>query len=112
MGTKIELTASDGFKINAYRADPAGKPRGGIVLVQEIFGVNSHVRKVADGFAADGYSVIAPEYFDRVQRGIDLGYTQADIEAGRGCSQKLDWANTMKDSQAACDALKAAGKVA
>ena len=67
MGKMIELTASDGHKLSAYRADPGGKPRGGIVVIQEIFGVNSHIKSVADGYAADGYLAIAPALFDRVQ---------------------------------------------
>src|SRR6476661_10233707 len=72
MGKMIQLTASDGHKLDAYRADPAGKPRGGIVVIQEIFGVNSHIKSVADGYAADGYLAIAPALFDRVQRNVDL----------------------------------------
>jgi carboxymethylenebutenolidase len=112
MGKNIDLTSSDGFKIGAYRADPAGKPRGGIVLVQEIFGVNHHIKAVADGYAADGYAVIAPAYFDRVQRNFDVGYAQPDMEAGRGIVQKLNWDNVVKDTQAAVDALKPTGKCA
>ncbi len=112
MGTNVEITSADGFKLGAYRAEPAGKPRGAIVLVQEIFGVNSHMRGVADGYAADGYLVITPAFFDRSEKGVDLGYGPADIEAGRGHSGKLDWANTMKDTQAAFDMVKSAGKVA
>jgi carboxymethylenebutenolidase len=112
MGLMIELTASDGFKLGAYRADPAGKPRGGLVLVQEIFGVNNHIKKTADGYAADGYLVVAPSFFDRSQRGVDLGYTQADIEAGRNIAQKLAWDDTVRDAQAAYDLVKSAGKSA
>ncbi len=112
MGTLIELTASDGFKFAAYRAEPAGKPRGAVVVAQEIFGVNSHIRSVADGFAADGYLAIAPAYFDRVQRGLDLGYTPADIETGISYIPKLNWDNTMRDTQAAADNVKSAGKFA
>src|SRR6185295_12429962 len=65
MGKMIELTASDGHKLAAWRAEPAGKPRGGLVVIQEIFGLNSHVKAVADGYAADGYLAIAPAMFDR-----------------------------------------------
>jgi len=65
----IELTASDGHKLSAYRAEPKGKPRGGLIVVQEIFGVNGHIRSVADGYAADGYLAVAPAFFDRVERG-------------------------------------------
>ena len=71
MGKMIDLTASDGHKLAAYRADPAGKPRGAIVVIQEIFGVNSHIKAVADGYAADGYLAIAPAMFDRVQQDVD-----------------------------------------
>ena len=83
MGRMIELTAADGFVLSAYRADPAGPPRGGLVVAQEIFGVNSHIRSVCDGFAADGYVAIAPALFDRYERGVDIGYTPEDIARGR-----------------------------
>ena len=107
----IELTAADGHKLAAYRAEPAGKPRGGIVVIQEIFGVNSHVKSVADGYAADGYLAIAPAMFDRVQRGFDVGYTPEDIAKGRELRPKIsvDWA--MKDAEAAVKAAASAGKV-
>ena len=65
MGKMIELAAADGHKLAAYRADPAGKPRGAVVVIQEIFGVNAHIKAVADGYAADGYLAIAPAMFDR-----------------------------------------------
>ena len=83
MGSMIELVAADGFRLAAYRAEPQGAPRGGIVVAQEIFGVNSHIKSVCDGFAADGYLAIAPALFDRVRRGVDLGYTADDIAIGR-----------------------------
>ena len=111
MGKMIELTASDGHKLAAYRADPAGKPRGGIVVIQEIFGVNSHIKAVTDGFAADGYLVIAPAMYDRVQRNYDTGYNQDEIQAGLKIMQGLDWNNTMKDVTAAVEAAKSAGKI-
>ena len=112
MGKNIELTSSDGFKLGAYRADPAGKPKGAIVLVQEIFGVNHHIKAVADGYAADGYAVIAPAYFDRVQKNFDVGYSQADMEQARAIPAKMDWGKVAADTQAAVNELKAAGKVA
>jgi carboxymethylenebutenolidase len=111
MGKMIELTASDGHKLAAYRADPAGKPRGAVVVIQEIFGVNSHIRSVADGYAADGYLAIAPAMYDRAQRGYETGYTQEDIQAGVAIMQKLSWDKTMLDVKAALEAAKAAGKV-
>ena len=89
MGSMTEITSADGFKLAAYRADPAGKPRGAIVLVQEIFGVNHHIKAVADGYAADGYTVIAPAYFDRVQKDFDVGYSQADMEQARKYAEDL-----------------------
>jgi carboxymethylenebutenolidase len=91
-------------------AEPAGKPRGLVVVVQEIFGVNSHIRSVADGYAADGYLAIAPAMFDRVSRGYDTGYTQPEIGAGVEIMKKLDWDNAMLDVRAAMQHGSAAGK--
>jgi carboxymethylenebutenolidase len=110
MGKKIELTSSDGHKLAAYRADPPGKPRGGVVLIQEIFGVNSHIRSVADGYAADGYVVVAPAMFDRAQHGYETGYSQPEIQSGLAIMQGLDWDNTMRDVQAAVAEAAGAGK--
>src|SRR5260370_12066141 len=75
MGTHIKLTASDGHKFGAYRVDPAGTPKGGVVVIQEIFGVNRHIRSVADRFAALGYVAIAPALFDRIEAGFESGYS-------------------------------------
>ena len=115
MGKMIELTASDGHKLAAYKADPSGsnsgKARGGIVVIQEIFGVNSHIKAVADGYAADGYVAIAPAMFDRVQRGYDTGYSPPEIEAGRALMQKIDWAKALLDVDAAVAEAKKTGKV-
>jgi carboxymethylenebutenolidase len=111
MGKMIELTASDGHKLAAYRADPSGKPRGAIVVIQEIFGVNAHIKAVTDGYAADGYVAIAPAMFDRMQRGYDTGYTPPEIEAGRALMQKLDWGKAMLDVDAALAEAKKSGKV-
>jgi carboxymethylenebutenolidase len=111
MGKMIELTAADGHKLAAYQAEPAGKPRGGIVVIQEIFGVNSHIKQVADGFAADGYLAIAPAMFDRVQRNADLGYTPDDIAKGREIRGKVTNDMALKDAEAAIKAAAKAGKV-
>ena len=111
MGSFIELQAADGHKLAAYRCEPAGKPRGGLVVVQEIFGVNSHIRAVADGYAADGYLVIAPAIFDRAQRNYETGYTQPEIEAGVAVMQGLKWDNTLADIAAAVEGAKTAGRV-
>ena len=111
MGKMIQLTASDGHKLDAYRADPAGKPRGGIVVIQEIFGVNSHVKQVADGYAADGYVAIAPAMFDRAQKGFDVGYAPDDIAKGREVRAKVTTDMALKDAQAAVNEAAKSGKV-
>ena len=111
MGTMIQLTAADGHKFSAYRAEPKGKPKGALVVVMEIFGVNSHIKKVTDEYAADGYLAIAPAMFDRVQPGLDIGYTPADIEVGRGIMQKMKLDDALKDVQAAMKNVESAGKI-
>jgi len=111
MGSMIELKAADGHKLAAYRAEPSGKPRGAVVVIQEIFGVNQHIKSVADGYAADGYVAIAPALFDRLQRGYDTGYTPPEIEAGRALMQKIDWKTTMLDVEAAVAEARKSGKV-
>ena len=111
MGHRFELTAGDGFKLAAYRADPGGKARGGLVVAQEIFGVNRHIQSVCEGFAEDGYAVIAPALFDRYQRGVDLGYTPDDIATGRELKGRTQIDATLLDIAAARNALSAAGKV-
>jgi carboxymethylenebutenolidase len=108
----IELVAQDGHRFKAYKALPQGKPKGAIVVGPEIFGVNSHIRSVADGFAADGYAAIAPALFDRAEREFETGYTPADVAAGREVMAKLDWANTIKDVAAAIEHARPYGKTA
>jgi carboxymethylenebutenolidase len=107
MGDAITLTAEDGHKLAAYRAAPTGAPRGGLVVVQEIFGVNSHIKSVCDGFAADGYVALAPAIFDRVERDFAIGYKPEDIERGRGVRGKLTVEDAVKDVRAAVKALAA-----
>ncbi len=109
MPETVTLTAEDGHRLSAYRAAPSGQPRGGLVIIQEIFGVNPHIQKVCDGFAADGYVALAPAVFDRVERGIMLGYTQDDIERGRSIRGKIDLGDMVKDVHAAVRELAAAG---
>jgi len=111
MGRMIELTAADGFSLAAWRADPVGPPRGGLVVAQEIFGVNSHIRSVCDGFAADGYVAIAPALFDRYERGVDVGYTPEDIAKGRELKAQAQIDAALRDVAAARDAIATAGKV-
>ena len=111
MGKWIELKPADGKTISAWRAEPEGKPRGGLVVVQEIFGVNSHIRSVCDGYAADGYLAIAPALFDRTRPRVDLGYAPEDIERGRELKAKATLEHALADVAAARDAAAAAGKV-
>ena len=111
MGRMLDLRAADGVVISAYRADPAGRPRGGLVVAQEIFGINSHIRSVCDGFAADGYLAIAPALYDRYQRGFEVGYTPDDIAKGRELKVKAQIDAALKDVSAARAVAAAAGKV-
>jgi len=111
LGTQISLAASDGFKLGAWRADPTGSPKGGLVVIQEIFGVNHHIRNVCDRFAERGYAAIAPAIFDRIAPGFECGYTPAEIEHARSFPAKLDWAALMLDVQAAVAAVADAGRV-
>ena len=106
MGDSIELKAADGHAISAYRAGLPQAPRG-LVVVQEIFGVNRHMRHVCDGFAAAGYAVIAPALFDRVERGVELGYGPDDIARGRELRGRLSDQGIIADITAAAEALGA-----
>lgn len=111
MGQTIGLKASDGFLLGGYRADPAGTPKGGLVVIQEIFGVNHHIRNVCDRFAALGYAAVAPAMFDRAQADVDLGYDKAGIDEGVKLRAAIKLEDSLKDVQAAIDAAKSAGKV-
>jgi carboxymethylenebutenolidase len=110
MGKKIELTASDGHKLSAYVAEPAAAPKGALIVVMEIFGVNSHIRKVTDEYAAAGYLAIAPAFFDRAQRDLDVGYTPPEIEIARALMQKMNFNDAVKDVEAAKQHVASAGK--
>ena len=90
MGKAIELKAKDGFTLGAYRADPAGTPKGAIVVIQEIFGVNKHIRTVCDRFAEQGYLSVSPAIFDRGRRNVELGYDKASIAEGVKIRAGLD----------------------
>lgn len=114
MGQFIDLKAADGQSIPAYVAQPAGKPKGGIVVVQEIFGVNSHIQSVADGYAAQGYLAVAPAIFHRVKPGVNLGYEQEDMSAGmalKTAAEALPSPGVMQDIQAAIGHAAQGGKV-
>ncbi len=114
MGNFVDLTAADGVVFAAYVAEPAGAPKGAVVVVQEIFGVNSHIRAVADGYAAQGYLAVAPATFHRVQPDVELGYTDADMQTGFGYKtavEALPAPGVLQDIQAAVDYAARAGKV-
>lgn len=111
MGETIELTTSDGAKIGAYRARPTGTPKAGLVVIQEIFGVNHHIRAVADRYAAEGYLVVAPALFDRVEKGIELGYDASAFPKAMELRGKLNIDNSVADVTAAVKVAAQAGKV-
>ena len=111
MGQDITLTASDGFKLGGYRAEPAGAPKGAIVVIQEIFGVNHHIRSVCDRVAAVGYVAIAPSIFDRTQPNFQCGYSPDEVANARKFIANPDWAAMLCDTQAAIDAVKSVGPV-
>jgi len=107
MGKNLTLTADDNHCFGAYRAAPVGRAKGGIIVIQEIFGVNEHIRQICDGFAADGYVAIAPALFDRSDsKDCQLGYTPDDIAAGREIMQTFSWDLCMTDIQAVVDVMK------
>jgi len=111
MGETITLTAEDGFTLSAYKATPEGAPKGAIVVIQEIFGVNPHIRGDIDKFARAGYLAIAPAVFDRLETGVELGYDEEGIAYGRGLMGKMDFDTALMDVRAAADAVAGAGKV-
>ncbi len=106
MGERIRLKSSDGFEPGAYVARPKGDPVAGLVVVQEIFGVNAHIRSVADGYAREGFLAVASALFDRVERDVELGYEGADMEKARSFIPKLGLDAAVKDVAAAMDYAK------
>lgn len=112
MGSHIQLRAADGFAFGAYQAEPEATPRGAVVVIQEIFGVNAHIREVANGYAAEGYLALAPQIFDRVERDVELGYDEAGMTRGIALARgELDPASTLADLQAAIEHAGRYGKV-
>jgi carboxymethylenebutenolidase len=111
VGQDIKLTASDNFQLGGYRADPATAPKAAVVVIQEIFGVNHHIRAVCDRLAAEGYVAVAPAIFDRVEPNFQCGYTPDEIAVARKFVANPDWAAMLLDTQAAIDAVKAVGPV-
>jgi carboxymethylenebutenolidase len=111
MGEFNAIMARDGHEFRAYLAAPTGASRGAVVIIQEIFGVNAHIRAVTDSYAAEGYTAIAPSLFDRVRRGIELGYSAEDRQEGMGYVKQLEPQQTLKDVAAAFAIVKHAGRV-
>jgi carboxymethylenebutenolidase len=111
MGSMITLKASDGFSFQGYLAEPSGAPVGGLVVIQEIFGVNQHIRSLVDRFAGDGFCALAPAIFDRVEKNVDLGFDQSSMQKGIGLAGKLSMDDAVRDVDAAIQYLqKATGK--
>jgi carboxymethylenebutenolidase len=109
MGLNVELTAADGHRLSGYRCDPAGQPRGGIVVIQEIFGVTRHIRALVDQYAAAGFLTLAPALFDRVERNVEVPYS--DAAKGFSYVKALKEEQLTLDLQAAIERVSSAGKV-
>jgi carboxymethylenebutenolidase len=112
MGRWETLMARDGHEFSAFLAAPATAPRGAVVVLQEIFGVNEHIRGVVAQYAAAGFLTIAPALFDRVGRNLELGYTPKDMELGTGYRLQVDEAKALLDIGAAANVARHAGRVA
>jgi carboxymethylenebutenolidase len=110
MGEFTTIMARDAHEFQAWLAAPPARPRGAVLVIQEIFGVNSHIRALTDAFAAAGYTAIAPSLFDRVRRGIELGYSSADMQEGAGYRKQLTPETTLKDLAAALATVRHSGR--
>ena len=111
MGDTIQLNTTGTQCIGAYVAKPQGAPKGGIVVVQEIFGVNRHMRDVTDRFAAHGYVAIAPAFFDHVETGVELGYDDAGMKRGRALVGELSFEQAIADVASAAESIRSAGRI-
>jgi carboxymethylenebutenolidase len=111
MGQHINLPTSGTQCIGAYLARPVGKPKGGLVVIQEIFGVNAHMRSVVDRFAELGYTAIAPAFFDHLETGVELGYDEAGYARGRQLVGELRLERALEDVASAAEAIASAGKI-
>ena len=111
MGHDIKLTASDGFQLGGYRADPSGAAKGALVVIQEIFGVNHHIRNVCDRYAREGYVAVAPSIFDRIEPNFQSGYSPDEVAVARKFVANPDWEAMLRDTQAAIESVKDVGPV-
>ena len=111
MGKQINLPTDGTQCIGAYLAEPAGKPKGGLVVIQEIFGVTEHVRNVVDRFAAQGYTAIAPAFFDHLETGVELAYGRGGAAKGKQLANELGVERALKDVASAAEAISSAGKI-
>ena len=112
MGEFTTIMARDGHEFQAWLAAAPRRPRGAVLVIQEIFGVNAHIRKLTDGFAAEGFTAIAPALFDRIRRGIELGYAPADVQQGMGYLKQLEPEATRRDLAAALAVVRHSGRAA
>jgi carboxymethylenebutenolidase len=112
LGQHFTLTAADKHQLGAYRADPSGAAKGGVVVIQEIFGVNHHIRAVCDRLAQEGYVGVAPALFDRTEKNFECGYTPDEIANARKFVANPDFGAMLRDTQAAIDELRKEGPVA
>ncbi|WP_426689265.1 dienelactone hydrolase family protein [Rhodanobacter ginsengiterrae] len=111
MGQSINLPTSGTQCIGAYLAQPAGKPRGGLVVIQEIFGVTAHIRSVADRFAEHGYTAIAPAFFDHLESGVELSCDMAGVNRGKQLVAELGLERALEDVASAAESIRSAGKI-
>lgn len=111
MGKMMELTAADGFTFDAYHAEAVGTRKGGLILIMEIFGITDHIKELCDGFAADGYEVIAPSMYDRQGKGWFVGYSQNDVQEAIKRAGTNTMENACMDVEAARDFLQERGPV-
>jgi carboxymethylenebutenolidase len=112
LGKQFSLTSADQFQLGAYRADPSGTAKGGVVVIQEIFGVNHHIRAVCDRLAGQGYAAVAPALFDRQVKDFQSGYSPDEIAEARKFVANPDWGAMLRDAQAAINELTSSGPVA
>lgn len=112
MGRSININTSTMQCISAWLAEPEGTPRGGVVVAQEIFGVNEHIRSIAERFAAEGYTAIAPAFFDHVESGVELGYDAESQQRGVELMSRISFDRAVEDVGSAAQSIASAGRIA